>query len=154
MKTRQPKGIPAGGRFAAGSHDDAPSGLNQTISERMDAIRGNEDRRGEFSSLALANTASIAREIAPNATVLHLSDYRFALHVNSVVDANGERIILESEDYARLVSAIEEANPMLSIREGGVVHAEDPEGKDRKFFYDLHIDDAIASVAEKVLSHA
>lgn len=154
MKSRQPKGVPVGGRFAAGAHDAASSGMTQTITERMDAIRDDESRRREFSLLALANTATVTREIAPNAATIRLNDFRFVFHVSAVFDGAGERIYLSEDDYDRVRAAVEEANPATSIREHYVAHAPDPEDRGREFFYTLDIDAAVATGQPRALANA
>lgn len=151
--TRQPKGVPVGGRFAAGSHDAATNEMTQTLSERMDAIRDDGSRRREFSLLALVNTATITREIAPNAAILRLNNFRFAFHISGVFGRDGERIYLSDEDYARVREAVEEADAEMSVREHYVEHASDPEDRGRGFFYALDIDAAVATGQPRALAN-
>lgn len=142
MQKRNPKGMPSGGRFAHSVHDDAVP-MTSTISERLENLRGDEEHRVEFASLALASTSEACRQAQPDAHRIHIADTRYVFHALGVYDAEGNRVRLSEDDYREVQRRLDDVNPALAIREGLVTQSVDPEGRDRKFFYSFEIDETV-----------
>lgn len=144
MQKRNPKGLPTGGRFSSHAHDDAAP-LTSTISDRMESIRGDDSHRTEFSTLALANTAEAVRSSAPDVSRIRLLGNRHSFHALGFYGADGTRRRISDEDFSEVQRRLDEANPGICIRNGLVSQTDDPEGRGRKFFYEMDVDSAISA---------
>lgn len=151
MKTRHPRGVPVGGRFAPASHDDAAP-MQGDISSRMDDIRGVEGERYQFAALALADAAVRLRQIAPQVDRVALRDYRHTFHAQGFYTASGERVRISDDDFREVQSRIDEVKPMLAIS-GGMVKRQ-PTGERIDNLYSLDIDSAIARADSPAFTRA